>query len=996
MRHFLTALALTVLLPVASAAGPTCALLDPEKSPRAALLEAKLLSEPGATWVERASIDKVLAEQKLQAAFGPQGVSERVKLGKLLKADLLVMVRPVKDAKEPVLEVVVSETATGLRLLLRAVPLTKNTDADVAALVAAAKDGIRKHSEKITEVVAVPPFVSNDLGYQFEHLKGAFAKLAESVALDRRGVVVVELAEAEALAKEIALAAPGAKVERPSPLYLVGEYRHEGRDAERTVTLKLRTERAGKPVGKPETLAVKTDAAPEALRKWAASVLDATGGAVALPDPKAEVKRLGELIAIHQRLGNWKEAMALIEASLLLDPKQPELNADAMLLLRNEIQRVLDRFPKELARLRVAAPLHCRGVEHMESLVTSRAKLPRYEGLEAVRGGRAFFSTFPLPRRPSPYDFETPPADPPEVQEIIREVDRQHRACLVRLLPGVMKEGTEGEVAWLVRGSLGYAASGAERFAEYRRFLLEHQDNATVVKAADPLLFISAHEVWLSELPEYRKLLDALEKDGNAGLKAAAERARKRLPEIEKQMIRLTAEAAERKRLADLAKKNPPVPPTTPGRPTREEQLKALDEQVKGTSFRRITLKGASPEDEWLINRSPGVIPVGPGIDVFWGTGYYEPARPGENPKRPKPTLGTGTHAPTLLVMKQKGELKRVWEKIGAPERFSSVCFDGKYVWFATEGMRMAPALFGFDPQTETVFEVTEKDGLPQPTEDVVKDRRRFTNLSLVVTPIEPGRACVAGGFGRGWIGVASFDAATKKATVKVIHEAREVPRQGEKYEVFCKNRDIAFDPGYAFTLPGKPGADGKTPVRVILGRRVPHGVPITNDHWAMIPGYPLVIDPDAGTVEVITASCFGLSGEHVAVGEAALYVPHTPANRPQTVRLARVEYPGVVHDLGELPNPKVNGPFPATLAGGRVYFAADAPPPVYTPGTLPYHDSSWWVVDADGKNATRLVEKLPHIRMLARSSHYGLIAWCDIYSGFALCEVTLPDGPKK
>ena len=81
----------------------------------------------------------------------------------------------------------------------------------------------------MTEVVAVPPFVSNDLGYQFEHLKGAFAKLAESVALDRKGVVVVELAEAEALAKEIALAAPGAKVERPAPLYLVGEYRHDGR-----------------------------------------------------------------------------------------------------------------------------------------------------------------------------------------------------------------------------------------------------------------------------------------------------------------------------------------------------------------------------------------------------------------------------------------------------------------------------------------------------------------------------------------------------------------------------------------------------------------------------------------------------------------------------------------------------------------------------------------------------------------------------------------------
>jgi hypothetical protein len=97
--RLLTLLLALVITSHASAAGPTCALLDPEKTPRAALLEAKLLAEPGATWVERADIDKVLKEQKLQAAFGPQGVGERVKLGKLLKADLLVMVRPVKDAK---------------------------------------------------------------------------------------------------------------------------------------------------------------------------------------------------------------------------------------------------------------------------------------------------------------------------------------------------------------------------------------------------------------------------------------------------------------------------------------------------------------------------------------------------------------------------------------------------------------------------------------------------------------------------------------------------------------------------------------------------------------------------------------------------------------------------------------------------------------------------------------------------------------------------------
>src|SRR5947207_1674650 len=110
MRLFAALLVLAALTPAARGAAPVCALLDPEKAPRAALLEAKLLTDVEATWVERAAIDKVLNEQKVQALFGPQGVGERVRLGKLLKADLLVLVRPVSAAAEPALEVIVSET----------------------------------------------------------------------------------------------------------------------------------------------------------------------------------------------------------------------------------------------------------------------------------------------------------------------------------------------------------------------------------------------------------------------------------------------------------------------------------------------------------------------------------------------------------------------------------------------------------------------------------------------------------------------------------------------------------------------------------------------------------------------------------------------------------------------------------------------------------------------------------------------------------------------
>ena len=115
MRRYIVVLLFAVLnSPLAHGAVPVCALLDPEKTPQGALLEAKLLADDSATWVDRADIDRVLKEQKLQAMFSPQGVGERVRFGKLLKADLLVMVRLVKGTAQATLEVVMSETTSGM------------------------------------------------------------------------------------------------------------------------------------------------------------------------------------------------------------------------------------------------------------------------------------------------------------------------------------------------------------------------------------------------------------------------------------------------------------------------------------------------------------------------------------------------------------------------------------------------------------------------------------------------------------------------------------------------------------------------------------------------------------------------------------------------------------------------------------------------------------------------------------------------------------------
>ena len=76
------------------------------------------------------SSDKVLREQQLEAMFSPDAVQKRAAFGKIVRADLLLLVRQVQvpapkqggqqNAKAaPSLEIVACETHRGLRLLER-------------------------------------------------------------------------------------------------------------------------------------------------------------------------------------------------------------------------------------------------------------------------------------------------------------------------------------------------------------------------------------------------------------------------------------------------------------------------------------------------------------------------------------------------------------------------------------------------------------------------------------------------------------------------------------------------------------------------------------------------------------------------------------------------------------------------------------------------------------------------------------------------------------
>ncbi len=352
-------------------------MLSLERLPLADILEAELLKSPEAIWLERNRIESLLGEQKLRALLAPEQGAERVSVGRLLKAQMLVILHTTTDVKIPRVELVVCETQHGLRLLTRTLPLSADARADAAALVRFADQGIRHIREPIREIYAVPPLFSKDLAYQYDYLRTAYARLIEQMLLEQPGTLVVEMAEADAIAREVSLA--GETPSRRLPLYISGEYEHLGTDGT-MVAIALRLRRGQKQLAEmKETVAAgqEHDFLCRALAKFAAQRgLDVPVGGKS--DAAEELRQLLQLAEEHRQQGNWKESLALTEAALLLDPRAKQLHCDAIA----EITALINAGPYNLGSISVwvaSAQLYRRGLQHLDAAISNGLDLTQFQ-----------------------------------------------------------------------------------------------------------------------------------------------------------------------------------------------------------------------------------------------------------------------------------------------------------------------------------------------------------------------------------------------------------------------------------------------------------------------------------------------------------------------------------------------------------------------------------------------------------------------------------------
>jgi hypothetical protein len=223
------------------------------------LLTVKLGAEPGLTLVERDEIAAVLKELTVDQAVGaldqalaPDAAGQRLKLGKLLKADALILLAEEQGPRsrdsgqsggvqadvvppsaapgrlhdsQQFVRVVISDTAVGARLSTDFLPFAAG-DMDKLAeqIVALVRDTRRRFPHGVQRIVGVPSFVSRDLTHDYDYLQDQLAYVLQSGLAAWPGQAVLEVEEARAIQRELDIA--GDKLaQRVVPCFIEGEYR---------------------------------------------------------------------------------------------------------------------------------------------------------------------------------------------------------------------------------------------------------------------------------------------------------------------------------------------------------------------------------------------------------------------------------------------------------------------------------------------------------------------------------------------------------------------------------------------------------------------------------------------------------------------------------------------------------------------------------------------------------------------------------------------------
>ena len=375
------------------------------------------LGGAGLELVERDLIEQVTRELTFAQVLGSAGGPERLRLGRLLRADVLLILDVEKlpsesDAAEPEtrpaevprvqpgstwpqtapsgapttraakpkdrLRVVISECTQGSRLRVEQIPFEVSEAARAAATVREVAGSVReKYAGGIRCVVGVSNLVSRTLLHDYDYLQSSFGYVLGNALSSVPGVAVIEVEEAQSIRQERGTAG-GSEAARLVPLLVEGEYRVDsapGKQAE--VEIKVRFNDGNRTVHSLEAQALSIQGAAEYLRKeglaWARKLSgsEMPTGSFSVDE---QVRFMATQAEAFASLSLYEQSVGLREACLLLAPDEHKQR----ILLIGEYGSLLHALWKPLikaknlgdpsAKERILA-LYTRSMGHSEELV---------------------------------------------------------------------------------------------------------------------------------------------------------------------------------------------------------------------------------------------------------------------------------------------------------------------------------------------------------------------------------------------------------------------------------------------------------------------------------------------------------------------------------------------------------------------------------------------------------------------------------------------------
>ncbi len=533
------------------------------------------------------------------------------------------------------------------------------------------------------------------------------------------------------------------------------------------------------------------------------------------PDPAAEAAQLAEQARNLLRLGNWSDACSLLEAALLLMPESTDL--------RQELVHALTVAPppRPIA-IRSVADAHQllnrrrRAIEHLQRLLHSGADLAK---LDAAASQLYLFSG---------HDEEWAVFGTAISAQCRQIRQREHKLQMQLASRWAKQRAWSNCSAWLSRALADLVPT--RRYEEWKKFILQYQDQ-----------------------PGAQMMLHALASGGST-----ADRVRSvEWQRFAEELLRADGLNANfRSLLQKILARSQPAPfspsPERPdkaaaaaGLPSTQLGLRLLEVQCALADASAVQLDAIRSRDFWLA--------LDNGMDVF-------------------STLSQG--ASSIFVMEEIGRAVQIWSRKVSNAWVRSLAWDGRYLWATVEIHQKAPEIWVLDPLTKTAQQLTADVGLPL----VGPDQPGVARHVVMAAPLRPGRAILAGGFGRSWLAHAVFDPQGRHQ-VKVFHEAREVPNPRTLHA--WRNPAARFWPDYMFTLSERPDRNDPGRRRVLIGR------------GANFEGHPLVVDPDKLSVVPLCEPLNNPAGAFLYQG--ALYyvgVWPPPPQEPTALCLLRMRAP--------------------------------------------------------------------------------------------------------